>query len=137
MKFGFVGLCAILWAGRAKAETPALAYETAWTRTPGAEACPSTSVLERAVARYLGSPSEVEAARVFEASVSRGETGFVVVLRVRSREGATLGERELRDASADCGNILEATAFAIALAVDPERAMQKHARCLRCARSSA
>jgi hypothetical protein len=125
MKVGWVGLCPLLVCGSARAETPAIAYEVAWTREPGAEVCPTTSALQHAVARYLGPASSEQAPRVFEASVSRVEHGFAVVLRVRSRRGAALGERELRDASDDCGSVLEATAFAIALAVDPARAMEK------------
>lgn len=92
-------------------------YELSWLRGPGTENCPSGSELAREVEAYVGPSSAARGERAFEAQVSHAGSSFEVSLRLRDRDGKLLGERTL--VSEDCPSVLRATAFAVALALDP------------------
>lgn len=94
-----------------------------WVRMPGAEACPSTQDVARAVDGVLGrsvwvSASEAELA--VEGRIEPTPEGFRATLHVADASGAALGERVLDHTSTDCAEVLEVVALMIALTIDPD-----------------
>jgi len=100
-----------------------IAYRVLWTRSGGSEACIETPALiagvEARLGRSLGAAGSD--ARVVDGSVERTETGgFHARILVRDERGATLGERELDEPSADCRALDAKLTLVIALAIDPD-----------------
>lgn len=110
----------------ARARTAALS----WVRLPGAEACPSTQDVARAVEERLARSvfvSAADAELTVEGRIERvdvGEPGaFRATLTVADASGASLGERVLEHAALGdegCAGILPALALTIALTIDPD-----------------
>lgn len=93
----------------------------AWARGADADACPDVVWLRAEVVRRLRrDPFGDDGARSIEAVVERTLTGWRATLRVRDREGVLLGERTLTHGAAGCGPIADASALALALAIDPD-----------------
>ncbi|MDO9015967.1 MAG: hypothetical protein Q8S73_44555 [Deltaproteobacteria bacterium] len=101
----------------------------AWVRGADADACPDGAWLRREVARRLRrDPFDDDGPRSFEAVVERASPGWRATLRVRDREGTLLGERTLTHDAERCDPIADASALAVALAVDPDALIDEPAR---------
>ncbi len=101
----------------------------AWVRGAEADACPDGAWLRDEVTRRLRrDPFDDDGPRSIEAVVDRVGPGWRAVLRVRDREGALLGERTLTREGDRCEPIVEASALAIALAVDPDATIEEMPR---------
>jgi hypothetical protein len=101
----------------------------AWVRGADADACPDGAWLRREVARRLRrDPFDDDGPRSIEAVVERAAPGWRATLRVRDREGTLLGERTLTHDAERCDPIADASALAIALAVDPDAVIDEPAR---------
>jgi len=93
----------------------------AWVRGADADGCPDGAWLRDEVTRRLRrDPFDDDGPRSIEALVERAPSGWRAVLRVRDREGTLLGERTLTREGDRCEPVVEASALAIALAVDPD-----------------
>ena len=94
-----------------------------WVELPGAESCGGAGAVARAVEQRLGRPALVSpaaAAFSIEGRAERSGAGLRAVLVLRDRTGATLGKRDLESALADCSELREKVALAVALMVDPD-----------------
>lgn len=107
-------------------------FSLSWVRLPGAEACISGKELSRAVeARLhhpaLGAPSETDVA--IEGYIGPGaEAGFHAIVTLTDAHGVVVGKRELDGGTAECRDIDEALALAIALMIDPDAAFAASAK---------
>jgi hypothetical protein len=94
-----------------------------WTRSTGADSCPSGPDVAKAVEARLGRQALVPTAQaelVVEAYVERNaELGFRVVMKLVRGE-AVIGRREIETTEPDCSGVVEKAALAIALMIDPE-----------------
>ena len=98
-------------------------YSLSWVRSEGAESCPAGRALVSEVERRLGRKVfDASAERAFEVVVSRAGDTFKSDVYVRDASGATVGHRALSGDEPGCGPLLNATALAIALVIDPEAA---------------
>ncbi len=107
------------------AQTPAQpappAYALSWVRAEGAEACPTGRVLAGEVERRLGrAVFDVAAERSFEVEVTRFGNTFRSDVYVRDAAGIAIGHRSLQSDEPGCSALVNATALAIALVIDPE-----------------
>jgi hypothetical protein len=110
-------------AASAVTERSAFAAPTSklvYSRTSDAASCPDEGALRRAVAARVGyDPFFPYAPRTIVASLSRREHAFVATVDLVDENGVSQGARELR-AQGECGELLDAVALAIAIAIDPE-----------------
>jgi hypothetical protein len=103
-------------------------YSVSWVRGDGAEVCPDASALRQEVARRLGRQSiEALADRAMEVFVERHQERFRSTIRVRSRDGRSLGARTLESEDPSCAAIFHATVLALVLAIDPNAASEEAA----------
>jgi hypothetical protein len=111
---------------RADEQAPAVTpptYALAWVRAEGAEQCPTGRVLVTEVERRLGRPVfSAEAERSFEVEVTRFGDTYRSDVYVRDASGHTIGHRSLQSDEPGCSALVNATALAIALVIDPEAA---------------
>lgn len=110
----------------ARAEPPRPA-SLAWTRSPGAEACPAGPAVAAEVERVLAGRPLVPLAQaeiVVEGSVSRAGDGFDTILTLVDREGAVLGTRRLHTAGPQCAAVRGEVGLVIALMIDPDAALR-------------
>lgn len=122
---GIAALASLLCASPSRADARGEAVRLSWVRGPGAEACSSEAALAGRVAARLGrDPFSDRAARSIEGLVVRKDDRFSARIYVRDDKGALLGVRELDDASPTCSALDEAVTLAVALAIDPEAALQ-------------
>lgn len=129
----WLGGCAA-WA---LAAAPALAQESppasaryalSWVRAEGAEECPPARVLTAEVERRLGRKVfDPAAERAFEVEVMRFGAKYRSDVFVRGEEGQALGHRTLQSDEPGCAALVDATALAIALVIDPEAAAREPA----------
>lgn len=107
----------LLSAGHAAAApTGRLVY----SRALGAESCADEATLRRSVAARVGyDPFFPWAKRTVVANMGRRSRDFVATVSLVDEHGVAHGGRELRT-SGDCAELLDATALAIAIAIDPE-----------------
>jgi hypothetical protein len=121
---GFATLA--LAAAPALAQEPAPAsarYALSWVRAEGAEQCPPARVLTAEVERRLGRKVfDADAERAFEVEVTRFGAKYRSDVFVRGENGQALGHRTLQSDEPGCGALVDATALAIALVIDPEAA---------------
>lgn len=104
----------------ARADPPATA-RLAWVRGGGADACPDERRVRDDVERRLGrDPFSDDAARSIEAVVERVDEQWRATIRVRDASGATVGERTLTRDEPRCDAVVDASALAIALTIDPD-----------------
>ncbi len=117
LPFAAIAGVLLLSAGHAAAApTGRLVY----SRAPGAESCADEATLRRSVAARVGyDPFFPWAKRTVVANLARQSRDFVAVVSLVDEEGVAHGGRELRT-SGDCAELLDATALAIAIAIDPE-----------------
>jgi len=90
----------------------------------GAQQCPSDTALQDAVTARLGySPWSTGGARTLVVVVERGAEGFAGSVTLLDADRVTLGRRELTSRQATCDGLADALALAMAIAIDPLRAM--------------
>ena len=100
-------------------------YALSWVRAEGAEECPSGRVLMTEVERRLGrAVFDAAAERAFEVEVTRFGTTYRSDVYVRDAAGHAIGHRSLQSDEPGCTALLNATALAIALVIDPDAAAQ-------------
>jgi hypothetical protein len=98
-------------------------YALAWVRAEGAEECPTGRAVVTEVERRLGRPVFSAAGeRSFEVEVTRFGTKYRSDVYVRDVSGRTIGHRLLESDEPGCSALVNATALAIALVIDPEAA---------------
>jgi hypothetical protein len=91
-----------------------------YSRSVDAGSCPDEQALRRAVAARVGyDPFFAWATRTVVASLTRRNQAFVATVDLVDEGGVSHGARELR-AEGDCGELLDAVALAIAIAIDPQ-----------------
>ena len=91
-----------------------------WVRSAGAESCPGPHAIEDRVRASLGrDPFASDAPVVIEAMVDRTEEGWHALLRLRGRDGHTIGSRELATEDPTCDGMARAVVLAVALTIDP------------------
>ena len=103
-----------------------------WVRLEGAESCITTQALARAVEARLGhavfvSPSEAELSVEGSVGPNLGPVKWRATVALRGRDGAMMGTRTLESAEATCATLDDKLALAIAIMIDPEGALTKHA----------
>jgi hypothetical protein len=123
-------LCAFAFslalATPAFAAEPAQSYTLSWVRAEGTDACPPASALRAEVERRLGrAVFDPAAQRGFEVEVTRFGDKYRSDLFVRGPTGQMLGHRTLESDEPGCGALVNATALAIALVIDPEAASRE------------
>lgn len=118
---------ASLVVGSSRAQSTSTSTATAtlsWSRTSGAEGCIDAAGLRSAVSARLGRDAFASPATLsIEGVVERQPTKWIARLWVRTVDGAPIGTRELESDAVDCASLGDAVAFAVALAIDPERAL--------------
>jgi hypothetical protein len=103
-------------------------YALSWVRGEGAEECPPARALVAEVERRLGrAVFDAAAERSFEVEVMRFGKTYRSDVYVRDAGGKTLGHRSLQSDEPGCTALLNATALAVALVIDPEAAAREPA----------
>lgn len=98
-------------------------YALAWVRAEGAEDCPNGHALSSEVERRLGrAVFDVAAERSIEVEVTRFGNVYRSDVYVRDAAGHAVGHRQLQSDEPGCSALVNATALAIALVIDPEAA---------------
>lgn len=121
--FAMTLLAATPGRGEPAAEPGVARYALSWVRGEGAETCPPARALSAEVERRLGrAVFDPSAERGFEVQVTRAGESYVSDVFVRAATGEALGHRTLRSDEPGCAPLLNATALAIALVIDPEAA---------------
>jgi hypothetical protein len=112
-------------AGADESASPAAppSYALAWVRAEGAEECPTGRAVAVEVERRLGRPVfSATAERSFEVEVTRFGKVYRSDVYVRDVSGRPIGHRLLESNEPGCSALVNATALAIALVIDPEAA---------------
>ncbi len=121
-------LTSLTATARGEELTAAPTYALSWVRAEGAEECPPGRVLIAEVERRLGrAVFDAGAARTFEVEVTRFGARYRSDVFVRDVDGRALGHRNLQSDEPGCEALLNATALAIALVIDPEAAAREPA----------
>jgi hypothetical protein len=108
--------------------SPPATYALSWVRAEGAEDCPPGRVVAAEVERRLGrAVFDVDAERSFEVEVTRFGKTYRSDVFVREAAGKTVGHRMLESDEAACSALVNATALAIALVIDPDAATREPA----------
>ena len=98
-----------------------------YSRAADAESCPDEEALRRAVAARVGYDAFFPwAKRTVVASVDRREGAFVASVDLVDERGIRHGGHELR-AEGSCGDLLDAVALAVAIAIDPQLLLAQQA----------
>lgn len=114
---------ALLAATSAFAQAPRETYALSWVRAEGTEECPPARELIAEVERRLGREVfDARASRAYEVEVTRFGKVYRSDVFVRGENGEALGHRTLQSDEPGCRALLDATALAIALSIDPEAA---------------
>ena len=120
MTRALVAVSLALLPAAAFADPPA-SVRLAWVRGDGADACPDERHVRDDVERRLGrDPFSDDATRSIEAVVERVDSLWRATIRVRDASGATVGERALTRDGPRCDAVVDASALAIALTIDPD-----------------
>jgi hypothetical protein len=91
-----------------------------YSRAADADSCPDEGALRRAVAARVGyDPFFAWAQRTVVANIVRRNGAFVAAVDLVDERGIAHGARELQ-APGECGELLDAVALAIAIAIDPQ-----------------
>ena len=108
---------------RKQSEAPAASTSSlSWVRMPGAETCPSSAELARAVEERLARRVFVSAADAdlaVEGRAERTPEGWRAVLHVSRADGTLLGERTLSSEEPGCDALGRRVALTVALMIDP------------------
>jgi hypothetical protein len=108
---------------------PPRRYALVWARAPGAEVCPDSAALERALGALLGRvwfSSPEDAKLVIEGVVQRNH-GFHAVLTLRSANHDVLGERKLDSDDPTCDELGRSVALVAAVMIDPDSLTREQA----------
>jgi hypothetical protein len=90
-----------------------------YSRTSDAQSCPDEATLRKAVAARVGyDPFFPYAKRTVVTSLARRDGEYVASVELIDEQGLAHGAREIRT-SGSCGELLDAAALAIAIAIDP------------------
>jgi hypothetical protein len=112
-------LCIVANASASNGRTSSLS----WVQLPGAEACGGAAAIAKAVEQHLGRAALVSPAQAefsIEGRAERDGEHYRAVLVLRDSGGAQLGMRELESDVAECAELRENVALAVALMIDPE-----------------
>jgi len=122
-------VAALLGTGGARAQAPAPpTYALSWVRAEGAEECPSGRVVMAEIERRLGRRVfDVTADRAFEVELTRFGPTHRSDVFVRDAAGQAVGHRTLQSDEPGCTALVNATALAIALVIDPDAAAREPA----------
>lgn len=116
----------VLVAEPALAEETLSRYALSWVRAEGTEGCPPAIALRTEVERRLGrTVFDPSAERSFEVEVTRFGDKYRSDMFVRGPNGEMAGHRTLESDEPGCGALVDATALAIALVIDPEAASRE------------
>ncbi|MDF3067434.1 MAG: hypothetical protein K0R38_3035 [Polyangiaceae bacterium] len=116
----------VLVAEPALAEEALSRYALSWVRAEGTEGCPPAIALRTEVERRLGrTVFDPSAERSFEVEVTRFGDKYRSDMFVRGPNGEMAGHRTLESDEPGCGALVDATALAIALVIDPEAASRE------------
>lgn len=103
-------------------------YALSWVRAEGAEECPTGRVLAAEVERRLGrAVFDAAADRSLEIEVTRFGKTYRSDVFVRDATGHAIGHRSLQSDEPGCSALVNATALAVALVIDPEAAAREPA----------
>lgn len=98
-----------------------------WIRLPGAETCITASELGTRVERHLGRPvlvspsvADVSIEGRVESTVPASARRFRAVVGGTTRDGRTIGAREIVSPGADCRALDDGLVLVVALMIDPE-----------------
>jgi hypothetical protein len=122
-----LALVATFASWSASAEPPPTA-SLSWVELPGAESCAGATSLAREVEQRLGrhalvSPSQADLSIEGRAERSN-DSRWRAVIELRDSHGLLLGTRELATDGPDCGPLMDSTALAVALMVDPNASVR-------------
>jgi hypothetical protein len=115
-------LVAFCVAGRADA-AEGRTSSLSWVELPGAEACGGATSVAKAVEQRLGRAALVSPAQAdlsIEGRAERVGSRLRAVLVLRDGTGVQLGSREIESEAADCSELRENVALAVALMIDPD-----------------
>jgi hypothetical protein len=116
------------FAGDSAPATAPPTYALSWVRAEGAEECPTGRVLAAEVERRLGrAVFDAAAERSLEIEVTRFGKTYRSDVFVRDAAGRALGHRSLQSDEPGCNALVNATALAVALVIDPEAAAREPA----------
>jgi hypothetical protein len=108
---------------------PVVGVRLSWVRGEGAERCPDEPAIARRVVEILGhDPFTGRETQRIEAFIAR-RLSWRMEFRVRTLDGASVGEQSLNDSSEGCATLAEASAVAIALAINPQVEVPPPPRC--------
>ncbi len=108
------------WLASRRASAAAPTSRLVYSRSTDAASCPDEQVLRRAVAARVGyDPFFAWATRTIVAGITRRDVAFVATVDMVDDQGVSHGARELRT-TGECGELLDAVALAIAIAIDPQ-----------------
>ncbi|HWA72980.1 MAG TPA: hypothetical protein VG937_11615 [Polyangiaceae bacterium] len=95
--------------------------QLSYARAEGAESCPTTAELRKAISERLGyDPVDANASQIITVIVERVSDGFRARVELIS-DGSSQGLREL-SAHGTCAELVSAMALSVSIAIDPERA---------------
>lgn len=133
-----IALCCACWSLTSAANAQGQSQSSPrmrldWVRAQGAEHCPSGFTIAHAVEARIGrsifaqdAPQSIEAIiqRTDPAVLGPAAPRWSISLFLRDTDGTLLGTRSLTSDRPDCDGATASAIFAIALAIDPEVAMQ-------------
>lgn len=109
----------------ARAASPSGAH-LSWTRSASAVSCPDAGQVQADVVRRLGRNPFLEPSHVFiEAAISHEAGRWQAEIEMRDADGNSLGSREVQSDSPQCASLGSAAGLAIALMIEPDRALAR------------
>ncbi len=111
-----------LFTNPGSAQSTAERVSLNWVRGEGAASCASSSAIASLVEDWLGPVfvPPAQASLSVEGFVRHVDAGFTAQIALTRRDGAPLGQRELRVPGEDCSGMTLQAAFVIAVTLDPE-----------------
>jgi hypothetical protein len=95
-----------------------------WVRLPGAETCIDASELEARVSGRLGRDAFTPPPTLLIEGVVERREKWIARLWVKHVDGSQGGMREIDSEAASCESLGDAVALGVALAIDPQKAME-------------
>lgn len=112
----------LVFAGVARADTPALRVSLSLTRARGAESCITAHDLAQRVEARLGRSTFVSASQAdlfVDAHIAKSSPGWRATIAASHANGDKAGLRELSTTQADCRALDDDLVLVVALAIDP------------------
>src|SRR4051812_7372424 len=106
----------------ASAAPERVTYALGWTRMPGTESCMSAGELARTVEKRISNSAWAAASVAdvqLEGYVERRAGSYHAHVKLTSKSGAILGERDLENEDPTCGPLDQAVTLMLALVLDP------------------